>query len=150
MDPNKSYLNVLLADDDADDRMFFEEALSELPILTDVTTVSDGWQLMDWLTKVPNALPDILFLDLNMPRKSGSQCLLEIRRNDVLNRLPVVIYSTSLNEEVAHRLYEQGASFYIRKPGDFSLLKKVILEALKKISMGDSVKRTRDDFVIEV
>ena len=65
-------ISILLADDDADDRFFFGKALKELPISTELTTVEDGEKLMSYLLKNSEKLPDVLFLDLNMPRKNGS------------------------------------------------------------------------------
>ena len=74
-------MNILLADDDADDCFFFEKALREIPMATQLTTVNDGERLMDHLSKNMEQLPDVLFLDLNMPRKSGFECLTEITEN---------------------------------------------------------------------
>ncbi len=143
-------LQLLLADDDADDRMFFREALQELPIDSSVKTVNDGEQLMDMLTLDAGELPDILFLDLNMPCKTGIECLTEIKRHEKLNQLPVIIYSTSLNIEVVNMLYEKGAHGYIRKPGDFSKLKKVILKAITATFQNTRQKPSKEQFVIEV
>jgi CheY-like chemotaxis protein len=142
-------LNLLLADDDADDCMFFNEALKELPIDSSLKTVDDGEQLMNLLQANPERLPDILFLDLNMPRKTGYQCLSEIKLNDKLKQLPVIIYSTSLNHEVVNLLYDEGADHYIRKPGDFAKLKKVIFRALTIVPQKRTQKRSRDNFIIE-
>ncbi|MBC8110037.1 MAG: response regulator [Verrucomicrobia bacterium] len=90
-----THLNLLLADDDKDDRFFFEEALEELQVSIHLTTVNDGEQLTQLLiqqmTKLPNQLPDVLFLDLNMPRKNGFECLAEIKRTKKLQHLPVII-----------------------------------------------------------
>jgi CheY-like chemotaxis protein len=143
-------LNLLLADDDEDDCMFFREALKELPVDSSLKTVNNGEQLMSLLTTNPATLPDILFLDLNMPRKTGYECLSEIKFSDKLKQLPVIIFSTSLNHELADLLYEKGANHYIRKPGDFSKLKKAILEALTIISLNNSQKRSKEKFIIEV
>ncbi len=127
-------LNLLLADDDRDDCFFFKEALEELPISAKLTTVNDGMQLMQQLSAKETLLPDALFLDLNMPRKSGFDCLSEIKRNNKLMHIPVIIYSTSPNVEVVDLLYQKVALYYIRKPGEFNLLKKVIFEAVTLIS----------------
>jgi CheY-like chemotaxis protein len=142
-------LHLLLADDDADDCMFFNEALKELPIDSSLETVDDGEQLMNLLHSNPDTLPDILFLDLNMPRKTGYQCLSEIKLHDKLKQLPVIIYSTSLNHDVINLLYEEGADHYIRKPGDFKKLKKVILAALTTASQKEAQERSRENFIIE-
>jgi CheY-like chemotaxis protein len=74
-------IHILLADDDIDDRGFFEKALLEIPIACQLTMVQDGEQLMDYLNKHTMELPDVLFLDLSMPRKTGFECLTEIKEN---------------------------------------------------------------------
>jgi len=78
---NLKQLNILLADDDIDDCIFFKEALEEFTIPSNLTTVNDGEQLMQILTDETNQLPNILFLDINMPRKNGFECLSEIKLN---------------------------------------------------------------------
>ena len=145
-----SYLKLLLADDDADDCIFFEDALKELPFGCSLKTVSDGEQLMRLLKTNQNSLPDILFLDLNMPRKNGYECLLEIKGNEKLKKLSVIIYSTSLNCEVVNKLYEKGAQHYIRKPGDFAKLKRTILEAITVTTQGNRSAPARENFIIQV
>ena len=75
---NKDYIHIILADDDEDDRMLFKDAFEELKINTKVNTFNDGVELMDYLNAPDAILPHILFLDLNMPFKSGIECLHEI------------------------------------------------------------------------
>ncbi len=147
---NEAPVNLLLADDDIDDCQFFKEALDELPVPSSLSTVNDGVQLMELLTAKQVMLPDLLFLDLNMPRKNGIDCLSEIKDNQKLRQLPVIIYSTSFDHEVVDMLYEKGAHHYIRKPGEFSNLKKVILKAITITSQNDRAKSAREDFVIQV
>ena len=131
-------LNILLADDDIDDRFFFEKALNEIPIATHLTIVRDGEQLMNYLFENSTHLPDVLFLDISMPRKTGIECLSEIKENKKLKDIPVVIFSTSYPRDLK---YEQnlikilsviGAQHYIRKPSDFAKLKEVIHNELIK------------------
>src|ERR1039457_5741545 len=93
-------LNILLADDDADDRFLFEKALKEIPITTHLTTVHDGDQLINYLSENSEHLPDLLFLDLSMPRKTGFECLSEIKENKKLNDLPVIMFSTSFTHGI--------------------------------------------------
>ena len=102
-------LNILLADDDSDDCFFFKEALVGSPISTHLTTVPDGEHLMHLLLNKIDQLPDVLFLDLNMPRKNGFECLLEIKLISKLKLLPVVVLSTSFEKEVVNQLYQNGA-----------------------------------------
>src|SRR6186997_3602273 len=98
--------NLLLADDDIDDCTFFEDALEDLSISATLLTVNDVVQLMNFLSANSNNLPDVLFLDLNMPRKSGFECLSEIKLIDELKHLPVIIFSTSLDINIVDLLYE--------------------------------------------
>jgi CheY-like chemotaxis protein len=147
---NLKQLNVLLADDDIDDCIFFKEALEELLISTSLTTVNDGEQLMQLLTNETNELPHILFLDLNMPRKNGFECLSEIKQNKKLKDLPVIIFSTSFEKEVVNLLYKSGAQFFIRKPSEFSQFKRIIQQSLEAIEKEAISQPTRENFVITV
>ena len=132
-------INILLADDDKDDRLFFENALKEITIPTQLKTVNDGEELMDYLDKNQEHLPDILFLDLSMPRKTGYECLTEIKENIKLKDIHVVVFSTSYTWDkvyelnLANRLFEIGAQNYIRKPGDFKQLRNIIELSLTKL-----------------
>jgi CheY-like chemotaxis protein len=142
------HLNVLLADDDSDDCLFFNEALSGSPLSTDLTTVPDGEHLMNLLLNHTYQLPDVLFLDINMPRKNGFECLSEIKQSDKLKFLPVVIFSTSFEQEVVNLLYQNGAQYFMRKPPEFSQFKKIIQQTLLIIAQGNSAQPDREDFVI--
>ena len=150
-------MNILLADDDTDDCIFFKAAVDELVLSTHLTTVHDGEQLMQLLTNETDELPDVLFLDLNMPRKNGFECLSEIKLNKKLEQLPVIIFSTSFEQEVVNQLYQNGAQYFIRKPSEFSQFKKIIHQTLALIAQDISDGKTenyshptREDFVIIV
>ena len=145
----KATHQVVLADDDVDDCMFFQDALEELPVSVAVTIVNDGVELMRYLSKNSDNLPDLLFLDLNMPRKTGFECLSEIKRDEKLKHLPVIIYSTSLDVEVLNVVYDKGAFGYIRKPGDYTKLKKVIHEAILVSTQRAAMQPTREAFVLQ-
>jgi len=124
-------VNILLADDDEDDRQFFKEAFEEIKIQTNVITVNDGVELMNHLNKDVNPMPHILFLDLNMPRKTGLDCLLEIKQKAHLKEMAIAIYSTSSSEKDIEETFVQGANIYIKKPSDFNKLKKILEEVIK-------------------
>ena len=141
-------MNILLADDDADDRLFFKEALAGFPLSTNLTTVTDGEQLMQLLINETYDLPDILFLDLNMPRKNGFECLSEIKLNSKLSKLSVVVLSTSFVQEVVNQLYQNEAKYFIRKPSEFSQFKKIIQQTLALILQGDNSQPAKENFVI--
>ncbi|MCW3127245.1 MAG: rcp1 2 [Bacteroidetes bacterium] len=142
-------LHLLLADDDEDDRMLFHEALRESPVELKLVTVKDGVQLMELLLDKETTLPHMLFLDLNMPRKTGIECLIEIKQHETLKRLPVIIYSTSFIPNVVNEVYEHGAHHYIRKPGEFSKLKRAIHQAISVTPQSNLVQPARENFVIQ-
>ena len=123
-------LNILLADDDRDDRYFFEKALKGISIPSQLKTVNDGAQLMEYLEANTDNLPDVLFLDNNMPRKTGSECLVEIKSNEKLKKIPVIVCSTSQGDDFANDLYDGGAHYYLHKC-DFPELVKCIRMALE-------------------
>ncbi|WP_338840293.1 response regulator [Flavobacterium ginsenosidimutans] len=146
---SKEHYNLLLADDDEDDCLFFKEALDEIAVSTNLSMVHDGVQLMDYLKTNISNFPDVLFLDLNMPRKNGLECLDEIKNDEKLTNLPIIIFSTSLDSEIVNNLYIKGASYYIRKPGDFSKLKTVIEKALNVASENNFKQPERAKFILQ-
>jgi len=132
-------LKILLADDDMDDRIFFDKALQEIPVDTTLHTVNNGEELMKYLTENEDRLPDVLFLDLSMPRKTGFECLAEIKENEKLKTLTVIMFTTSftrgieLEDNLKTTLSRMGAQEYIRKPGDFAEYRTVIQDALTRV-----------------
>ena len=126
----EDYINIILADDDEDDRLFFTDAFNEVKITTKVKTFKDGVYLMDYLNSNDCTLPNILFLDLNMPRKSGIECLKEIKQNQKYNDVVIAIYSTSASEEDIENTFIMGANIYIKKPSDFKTLRNVLSEVV--------------------
>lgn len=120
---------VMLADDDKDDREFFEEVVTEINSTIHVHGVKDGLELMEALNEKNKVLPDILFLDLNMPGKNGKECLKEIKNCSRLKDMPVVIYSTSSLGKDIRDTHSLGANLYISKPNNFNsaitMIKKV-------------------------
>ncbi|HZV68467.1 MAG TPA: response regulator [Saprospiraceae bacterium] len=140
--------NLLLADDDIDDCILFKEALEDIDLNSSLTTVSDGRELMQYLFNNQHALPDVLFLDLNMPRKTGYECLSEIRENKVFQDLPIVIFSTSFDPQIVNLLFEKGAHYYIRKPADFLELKKLIYKAITSSCDEKKHPQLKEHFVL--
>ena len=139
---------LLLADDDSDDCIFFKDALEDLPVSTTLITVNDGVELMQLLSGNLQQLPDMLFLDLNMPRKTGFECLTEIKENEQLKHLPIIILSTSLDMKVVNSLHDMGAHYYIRKPGEFKQLKKLIHEAILITSQKNRQRPAKENFIL--
>jgi CheY-like chemotaxis protein len=124
-------LNIALADDDEDDRILFKEAIEEITIKAKLSTFKDGQELMAYLNLPKAILPDIIFLDLNMPLKNGIQCLKEIRMNPSLSDITIVIYSTSSSEMDIENTFVHGANIYLNKPCNFHKLRESIEKILK-------------------
>jgi len=143
-------LHIVLAEDDEDDRAFFREVMEEVKIKTKVDTVNDGQQLMEYLAKADGHLPDVIFLDLNMPRKSGIECLEEIRANKKLKDISIVIYSTSSAEEDIEQTFLKGANIYIRKPNDFGKLKEAIAHVLSINWQYHTSRLNKDNFILVI
>jgi len=141
-------INILLADDDKADCLLFKNALGELPVTARLTIVHNGEQVIEELTKKGNEQPDVLFLDLNMPRKNGFATLGAIKRSSELQNLPVIIFSTASDKEMVKIVFKDAAHYYICKPVDFSQLKKVIYEALTLITQKDNPLPLEEDFMI--
>src|SRR6476661_4301820 len=129
---------ILMADDDEDDRLLAQDALRESGQNAELHFVSDGRQLLDYLRcegdfapsdhdpKVKAPRPDLILLDLNMPRLDGREALRQIKTDSMLRRTPVVILTTSKAEEDIWRAYDEGANSYVTKPVSFEGLVDVM------------------------
>lgn len=142
-------MTILLADDDEADRLIFKEAFDEMDIGTSVETVNDGEELMQLMENSDyEDLPHILFLDINMPRKNGLECLKEIRANKKYKEVSIAIYSTSSSEKDMHETFLNGANVYINKPQDFNKLKKVLEKAIIYANMYQSPPFNKENFLL--
>lgn len=122
-------LTILLADDDPDDRLMAEEALRESRLSNPLDLVEDGEELLDYLRRQgkyadldPKSLPGLILLDLNMPRKDGREALKEIKSDEKLKHIPIVVLTTSKAEEDIIRTYNLGVNSFITKPVTFESL----------------------------
>jgi CheY-like chemotaxis protein len=138
MSPVPKPITILLADDDADDRILAQDALKESRLANDMRFVENGEELMDYLLRRgayenPEAspTPGLILLDLNMPRKDGREALREIKSNPDLRSIPVVVLTTSKAEEDIYRSYDLGVNSFITKPVTFDGLVNV-MKALGK------------------
>lgn len=145
-----STLFILLADDDESDRLLFIEAFLDLKIKTIVSSVNNGMKLMEWLNTKNIRLPDILFLDLNMPQKNGLECLKEIKSNEKLKAISVVIYSTSDNTKDMEESFLNGANIYIIKPNNFKKLKRVLERAVMTTYSYKDQSLNRGNFILRI
>jgi CheY-like chemotaxis protein len=124
---------VLLADDDPDDQLFAREAFEEAGIDVDLRFADDGSQLVDWVLRRGRRAdtrrfppPDLVLLDLRMPRKTGHEALAEIRAALPDGELPIVVLTTSVEAADARRSYELGANAHLSKPPTFSGLASLL------------------------
>jgi CheY-like chemotaxis protein len=140
--------NIFLADDDTDDCILFEDALREICNQSQLTTANDGIELMALLER-DAAPPDVIFLDLNMPRKNGFECLSEIRERAHLRNIPIVIFSTTAQPEAVNNVYENGASCFVCKPNTFQQLKTTIRHILSINWEGEELPLSKEQFIFQ-
>lgn len=129
---NPKTITILLADDDPDDRMLVREAFEESHLLNILETVEDGEELMDYLNQkgvfAGKPMPNLILLDLNMPRKNGMEALEEIKADEKLRRIPIVVLTTSKAEEDIIRTYDLGVNSFVVKPVTFESLVELVKE----------------------
>ena len=145
----KTKFHLLLADDDIDDCDFFKDALEEITEHYKLTILNNGVELMEFLSTDSASHPNLIFLDLNMPKKSGMECIAEIKSSNKLSHIPIIIYSTSLDQTVVNSLYEMGAHHYIQKPAEFASIKKVITKAISRFNNNIVEPRSIENFIIQ-
>jgi CheY-like chemotaxis protein len=123
-------IRLLMAEDDREDQLFVRRAFEASRLTNHLDIVEDGEQLLDYLHQrgafVGARRPDLILLDLNMPRKDGREALQEMKNDPVLRRIPVVVMTTSAAEEDVLRSYDLGVSSYIQKPVTFKKLVDVV------------------------
>lgn len=140
----KNEITIFYTDDDAEDLEFFTEVTNALGDHLNIVTQNNGQKLLHDL-KNPPPTPHIVFLDLNMPGFSGLDVLQQLRSSDKYKKLPIVIFSTSSDEQTIAKSLELGANFYVTKPTDFSLFKKTIQHTLS--INWDTFKTSKENFV---
>jgi CheY-like chemotaxis protein len=132
--PRNTLPIILMADDDPDDRMLMKEALEENNLPHSILFVEDGAELLDYLhrsgkfTVGPTMIPDLILLDLNMPKIDGREALSKIKSNATLRRIPIVVLTTSSADEDIINAYDLGVNSFICKPARFNELVDVARE----------------------
>lgn len=122
---------ILIAEDDADDRFLLQAAFEENGFKDRLYFVENGVEAIEYLSSIKhkekeNNLPRFILLDLNMPKKDGREVLKELKQDPELKKIPIVIFSTTNNEQEMRRCYELGANSYITKPNSFESLLKTV------------------------
>ena len=130
---NRNPLPILMAEDDEDDRLLTQDAFLESRLANPLFFVNDGEELLDYLynrgyyvSKEQFPLPGLILLDLNMPKKDGREALKEIKSDAKLRQIPIIVLTTSKEEEDILRSYSLGISSFITKPVTFEQLVEVI------------------------
>jgi CheY-like chemotaxis protein len=116
----------LLVDDDSDDTFLFNQVLLEVDPAIQLITANDGEEALRKLNAAGQVLPDIIFLDLNMPRMDGKQCLFELKQDERLQQIPVIMYTTSSHSRDIEQTMLLGAACFITKQSDFKSLKNLV------------------------
>ncbi|MGO3182067.1 MAG: response regulator [Aequorivita sp.] len=147
---NDKTLHIILADDDEDDRLLFKKAMENLKVNTELSLFNDGQQLMDYLYSLDSNLPEVIFLDLNMPLKNRMDCLEEIRNDNRYNEVMVAIYSTSSSESDIEETFISGANIYINKPNNFGKLKEAIAKVIEMNWLYHTSNFDKDNFLLRI
>jgi CheY-like chemotaxis protein len=141
-------IKILYADDDPDDHVFFREALKETKSDAELKIVNNGHELMEYLAQADGQLPDVIFLDIKMPRKNGKECLKEIRSNNLFNHIPVIMFSTSAHEKDIEESFKNGANLYVSKPVFFNDEVRILKKIFSLSWQEDLLKPDRKRFVL--
>lgn len=148
---NKQNIRVLLTDDDEDDREFFADAIADLQLDFPVEFCNNGLELLNRLYDKNLHVPDIIFLDLNMPIMSGFETLQQIRSDAQFKDIPVIaIYSTSATEEGIKNTFGLGANAYVVKPVSFDDLKKLLKKVIEMDWNGKLDNSEIESFIITI
>jgi len=145
---NNPYL-IVLTDDDLDDQVMFKDAIKAAKFKSSLIVLNNGVELMDYLDKV-NELPDVLFLDINMPLKNGLECLQEIRSYKRFKELVIVMFSNTSSQQKIEASFHHGANVYLSK----SSKRDTLFAAIKKIIMYTHLYKTPpfhiENFIMKV
>ena len=119
---------LFIVDDDEDDQLFLHEAVNDLKIPVDFFFANNGEIALRQLREKTVPIPHFIFLDLNMPKLHGKECLIEIKKLSAYSQVPVIIYSTSLHQKDVHEIMQLGADYFLTKPTRISELCAKLLD----------------------
>lgn len=146
----EDHLTLYLADDDKDDRSLLIEAFQHITLNVTIVDFDNGVTLMANLLDKNKPLPHIIYLDLNMPLMNGMECIRDIKDEEALSKIPIIIYSNSLDTTIQKVLYSQGASMYLIKPNSFQELQVLLGKSLEYVKPGNtSPVLSFKDFVLK-
>jgi CheY-like chemotaxis protein len=144
METHTKPIEVIFTDDDEDDLEFFRQALEKLETPTNLNTFRDCDKMMKFLErKKDTPSPDIIFLDINIPKKDGLTCLMELRSKPRFQKVPIIMFTTSLRPLDVQQSYIKGANLYIKKPSGFNELVTTMQKLFSKQWIGRLMKMER-------
>jgi CheY-like chemotaxis protein len=141
---------IVFVEDDEDDRIFFKEAIEELKIPVRLLLFNDGKEFLDYLNAVGSTFPELVFLDLNMPRMSGLEILRVLRKFPKWSKIPVVICTTSAMDKDIQNTFMMGANIFFTKPNSFQMLKTALRKILVTNFQYRSPNSTWDNYLLKV
>jgi CheY-like chemotaxis protein len=142
-----SKVNILIAEDDRDDYELLKEAIHHVLPKFNVQRAEHGEELLKAINE--KAEPDVIFLDLNIPRKNGFDCLIELRQKEWLSSTPIVIYSTSAHFEDIDRCYKSGCTLYLVKPTSFKEMVIQVKQVFHRLGLPKAELRVKERFVVK-
>jgi CheY-like chemotaxis protein len=142
----KSQMDIIIVDDDEDDKELLADAISELSSNVHIRLAASGKELMKQLGE--RKLPDLVFLDLNMPLMNGFECLARIKKEPKYKDLLVLIYSTSANPDQIELTFQEGAYLYIQKPSSIIELKNIVKKVMELTKNRATSRPTRNEFLL--
>ena len=141
-------LRVLIADDDVDDRQMLSDAIEGVKVDVEVHIVESGASLMEYLAHCNGNTPDLIFLDLNMPKKNGLECLNEIRTDVKFKGMMIAMYSSSSAVDEMENAFHAGANIFITKPNSQLALDKIIKDVLSVYWQYHTSHLNKENFVM--
>lgn len=127
------FARFFLVDDDSDDTSIFQEVLQEVNPSIHFSSAADGQEALNTLRVKTDSLPDVIFLDLNMPRMGGKECLAALKKDDHLRHIPVIMYTTSSQSKDIEETMLKGAMCFITKPTNLKELKNILTQIAQNV-----------------
>ncbi|RKS95990.1 response regulator [Chryseobacterium defluvii] len=147
---NKEYLNVIVADHEEGNVVYFKDILKDLKIDIKVQMFWNGEDLMKYLNTENNIVPEVLFIAHNLAKKSGLECLEEIKSDIRLNNMVNVVYSDRFSDQEADELFVKGANVCFNRPAEYKALKKIITEVITINWQYHTSGLNKDNFIMKV
>lgn len=141
-------IKIFLVDDDSDDRELFNQSLIESGLGFELTTFEDGGKFVPYLSEV-DIYPDIIFLDINMPKVDGVECLKKIRSNDNFKNIIIIMFSTSANNSHVENTYKLGANLYVIKPLYFQDEVAILMKIANMLEENKFSQINKDNYVLK-